>query len=263
MKEDGSHFILAILRNFVHYIGVTFHIALSVEYVSIVHMLKCRYEYFNGILSDYMNEKKMATEPPLKYKNVSLTVNIEYIDMPALSGRDLTGTIRALHGRHKISYLRIIYLKIYDSVTLVNSYFGFPILLETASMTVMCVTALYYGLYILDFVSDFSVSTVQTCVTSGFLISYSIFYLSVFGWLILCCYKTTQEANKGIYLIHRISLDRDLHYSVITELDKLLSQMLNTRVQFTACGLFALNPPLLCSIFSGILTYILIMVQLS
>jgi hypothetical protein len=263
VEEDGSHFILAILRNFVHYLGVTFHIALSVEYVSIVYMLKCRYEYFNGIISEYFNKKNMATEPPFKYKNVSLTVNIEYMDMPALSGRDLTGTIRALHGRHKISYLRMIYLKIYNSVTLINSYFGFPILLETASMTVMCVTGLYYGLYVLDFVGDVSGSRIQMYATSVFLISYSIFYLSIFAWMIVCCYKTTQEANKGIYFIHRISLDRDVHYSVITELDKLLSQMLNTRVQFTACGLFTLNPPLVCTIFSGILTYILIMVQLS
>jgi hypothetical protein len=110
VEEDGSHSILAILRNFFNYLDVNFHIALRVKYVSIVHMLKCRYEYFIGIISEYLNEKTMVTEHPFKYKNVSLTVNIEYIDMPALSGRDLTGTIRALHGRHKISYLRMIYL---------------------------------------------------------------------------------------------------------------------------------------------------------
>ena len=262
-EASGQSIITAILRSSVQTLSVTFHIILSVEYVSIVHMLKCRYEYFNGILLEYFNKKNKTTETPSKYKNLQLSVNIGYIELPALSGRDLTGTARALHGRHTISYLRMIYLKIYDSVTLINSYFGFPILLETVSMVITCVTALYYGVYALDLDSDFSVNRLPTYMTSGYLISLSILHLSVFAWMIVCCHKTTQEANKGIYFIHRISLDRDIHYSIITELDKLLSQLINMRVQFTACGLFALNPTFLCTIFSGIITYILIMVQLS
>jgi hypothetical protein len=205
----------------------------------------------------------MANEPPFKYKNVSLNVNIDYIELLVLSGRDLTATARALHGRHKISYLRMIYLKIYDSVTLINSYFGFPVLLETLSMAVMCVTALYYAFYALDFDSDISVNRLPTYMASGYLISSSILHLTIFAWMIVCCHKTTQEVNKGIYFIHRISLDRDIHYSIITELEKYLSQMINMRVQFTACGIFALNPTFLCTIFSGILKYILIIVQLN
>jgi hypothetical protein len=226
-------------------------------------MLKCRYEYFNDVLLEYSNKKNMATDPLSKYKNVSLNVNIDYIDLPVLSSRDITGKARALHGHHKISYLRMIYLKIYDSVTLINSYFAFPILLGTVSMAITCVTALYYAFYALDFDSDFSVNRLPMYMTSSYLIWYCILHLSVFAWMIVCCHKTTQEANKGIYFIHRISLDRDIHYSVITELEKLLSQLINMKVQFTACGLFTLNPTFLCTIFSGILTYILIMVQLS
>jgi hypothetical protein len=127
----------------------------------------------------------------------------------------------------------------------------------------MCVSALYYAVYALDFDSDISVNRLSTYMTSGYLITCCILYLSIFVWMTVCCHKTTQEANKGIYFIHKISLDRYIHYSIITELDKLLSQLINMRVQFTVCGLFALNPTFLCTIFSGILTYILIMVQLS
>jgi hypothetical protein len=259
----GGTVIMVILRGTVQNLSVSFFMILSVEYVSIVHMLKCRYEYFNGILLEYFNKNNMTTEPLSKYKNISLNINIEYIELPALSGRDITGTTRALQGRHKISYLRMIYLKIYDSVTLINSYFGFPILLETVSMVIMCVTALYYAFYALDFDSDFSVNRLQTYMTSGYIISCCILYLSVFSWVIVCCHKTTQEANKVIYIIHRLSLNRDIHYSIITEIDKLLSQLINMRVQFTACGLFELNPKFLGTVLSGILTYILIMVQLN
>lgn len=259
----GGPIIMAILGNSLQTLSVTFNIILSVEYVSVVHMLKCRYEYFNGILLEYINKKNMATELPSKYKNLSLNVNIDYIELPALSGRDLMGTARVLYGRHKINYLRVIYLKIYDSVTLINSYFGFPILVETVSMVIMCVSGLYYAAYTLEFDSDDSVNRLTTYITSGYLVSCCILYMSIFVWMIICCHKTTQEANKGIYFIHRISLDRDIHYSIITELDKLLSQMINMRVQFTACGLFSLNHTFLCTVFGGIITYILIMVQLN
>jgi len=263
VETGGESITIVILRSLVEHLSVAFHIVLSVEYVSIVHMLKCRYEYFNGILLEYITKKSITTEPPSKYKNVSLSINIDYIELPALSGTDLTGPARALHGRHNISYLRTIYLKMYDCVTLINSYFGFPILLETMSMAIMCVSALYYAVYALEFDSDLSVNRLSTYMTSGYLILCCILYLSIFAWMVVCCHKTTQEANKGIYFIHRICLDRDIHYSVITELDKLLRQLIYMRVQFTVCGLFTLNPTFLCTILSGILTYILILVQLS
>jgi hypothetical protein len=226
-------------------------------------MLKCRYEYFNGMLLEYFNKKSITTEPPSKYKRISLNISIDYVELPALSGRDLTGPARALHGSHNISNLRMIYFKMYDSVTLINSYFGFPLLLETVSMVIMCVGALHYAFYALHFDGDLSVNRLSTYMTSGYLITHCLLYLSIFAWMIVCCHKTTQEANKGIYFIHRISLGRDIHYSIITELDKLLRQLINMRVQFTACGLFALNPTFLCTILSGILTYVLIIVQLS
>jgi hypothetical protein len=263
METSSESVIMMILWSSVQHLCFTFNIVLSVEYVSIVHMLKCWYEYFNCILLEYFNKKCMTTEPPSKYKNVSLSVNIDYIELPALSGRDLTGPTRALHGHHNISYLRMIYLNMYDCVTLINSYFGFPILLETVSMAIMCVSALYYAVYTLDFDGDLSVSRLSTYITSGYLTTCCILYLLIFAWMVVCCHNTTQESNKGIYFIHRISLDRDIHYSTITELDKLLRQLINLRVQFTACGLFALNPTFLCTILSVILTYILIMFQLS
>jgi len=263
VETGGLSIVMAILWSSVQHLCVTFHIVLSVEYVSIVHMLKCRYEYFNGIILEYFNKKNITTEPPSKYKNVSLNINIDYIELPALSGTDLTVPARALHGRHNISYLRTIYLKMYDCVTLINSYFGFPILLETVSMAIMCVSALYYAVYTLDCDGDLSVNRLSTYMTSGYLISVCILCLLIFAWMVVSCHKTTQEANKGIYFIHRICLDRDIHYSVITELDKLLRQLIYMKVQFTVCGLFALNPTFLCTILSGILTYILIIVQLS
>ena len=50
--SDGS-VIMEILRSSTQNLSVSFYMILSVEYVSIVHMLKCRYEYFNGILLEY------------------------------------------------------------------------------------------------------------------------------------------------------------------------------------------------------------------
>jgi hypothetical protein len=261
VNTDGT--IMAVLKTSLQNLSFTFYIILSVEYVSIVHMLKYRYEYFNDILLKCFKKENVATEPLSKYKNVSLDVNIAYIELPTASSRNLTRTARALNGRHTINDLSMVYLKLYDTAALTNSYFGIPVLLETVSMITMCVTALYYGVYLLDCDSDIYGNIVNRYLLSGYLISCSILCLSLFAWLIVCCHNTIQEANKGIYFIHRISLNRDIHYSIITELDRLLSQLKNMRIQFTACGLFALNLPFLCTVFSAVLTYILIIVQIS
>jgi hypothetical protein len=50
----------------------------------------------------------------------------------------------------------------YDSVTLINSYFGFPLLLETVSMVIMCVGAWHYAFYALYFDGDLSVNRLST-----------------------------------------------------------------------------------------------------
>lgn len=255
--------LIRILRTTTENLCITFYVMLCVQYVSILQMLKCRYEYFNDMILKYFKKESTANEPISKHKNMPLSVNIDYIELPTLCGRKLTRTAMALNGRHEINNLRMIYLNIYDSVTLINSYFGIPVLLELVSMTTMCVTALYYAVYILDCDSGTSGETLRTYMTSCLLILCCILYASLFAWLIICCHNTTQEANRGIYHIHKISLDRDIHYSTVTELDRLLSQLINMKVQFTVCGLFALNLPFLCTLFSGIITYIVIIVQLS
>jgi hypothetical protein len=182
---------------------------LSLEYVSIVHILKYRYDYFNDIILEYIYKKNITNEPPFKYRHVSLNINIAYIELSTLSCRDLTGLTRALYVRYNISYLRKIYLKRWDCVTLINLYFGFPVLLETVSMAIMCVSALYYTVYTLDFDGNVSANRLSTYMTLGYIISRCILYLSTFAWMVVCCHKTTQESNKGIYFIHRIS--RDIH----------------------------------------------------
>jgi hypothetical protein len=71
-----------------------------------------------------------------------------------------------------------------------------------------------------------------------------------------------QEANGGIVYIQRTTACPNMNYGTQLQLQTLSTQLRDMRVEFTACGFFVLNLPLLGTIVCGILTYILIMIQL-
>jgi hypothetical protein len=71
-----------------------------------------------------------------------------------------------------------------------------------------------------------------------------------------------QEANRGMVYIQRTTACPNMKYGNQLQLQTLSNQLRDMRVEFTACGFFVLNLPLLGTIICGILTYILIMIQL-
>jgi hypothetical protein len=70
------------------------------------------------------------------------------------------------------------------------------------------------------------------------------------------------EGNRGRICIQRITAQYNIKYGMLLKLKSLSNQMKNMKVEFTACGFFVLNFPLLGTVMGGIFTYILIMVQL-
>jgi hypothetical protein len=71
-----------------------------------------------------------------------------------------------------------------------------------------------------------------------------------------------QEANKGMVYIQRTTACSNMKYGTQLQLQTLSNQLRDMKVEFTACGFFVLNLPLLGTIVCGILTYIVIMIQL-
>jgi hypothetical protein len=71
-----------------------------------------------------------------------------------------------------------------------------------------------------------------------------------------------QETSMGNIYIQRVTACPNIKYGTVLELQSLSNQLKHMKVEFTACGFFVINSPLLATIIGGIFAYILIMIQL-
>lgn len=226
-------------------------------------MLKYRYEYFNDILATYLKTENVAGLTKNILQNTTFNLDDDYIQVKTLSSRKHTLITRSLDERDRIRELRLVYIELYDAVMLINSRSGIALLSVTVSMVTMCVSALYYGFYILNISTDSNGSNLQIYVTSCFLISWSILYLSLFTWMIARCHETSRESEKGFYHIQRLMAHRHIKHDTASELERLSNQLKNMKIKFTACDFFVLKFPFLCTVLGEVFTYIIIILQLS
>jgi hypothetical protein len=79
--------------------------------------------------------------------------------------------------------------------------------------------------------------------------------------MIACCHNAKQEGKRGLICVERVTACPNTKYSTVLELQALSHQLEHMKIEFTACGFFVLNLPLLGTVIGGIFTYILIMIQ--
>lgn len=249
----------SLLQTSVDNLSYTLNIAMVLQYVTLLRMLSQRYKYVNKIIREYSETEGTVVQTSLKTYNRpnSSSVNIFCNEKYNLS----TPTPPYVKSETcDIHILRLAYIDLYDTVTLVNSHFGFSILLLIISLVIVCVTSFYFGLYFFNssaFVGDFT-RHLKTCM----LVFWTLVYALPFVWLIISCDNTTQEANRGKVYIQRTTACPNMKYGTLLQLQTLSNQLRDMKVEFTACGFFVLNLSLLGTIICGILTYILIMIQL-
>jgi hypothetical protein len=125
----------------------------------------------------------------------------------------------------------------------------------------VCVTSYYYGLYIFDNI-NINIGEVTTYLKPCFLLLGATLYAVLFAWMIAYSHVATQEGKRGLICVQRVTASPTTKYSTVLELQALSHQLEHMKVEFTACGFFVLNLPLLATLIGGIFTYILIMIQL-
>jgi hypothetical protein len=150
----------------------------------------------------------------------------------------------------------------YDTVQLITSHFGFPVLFHILSVMVACVVMLYSAFYLIHSPVTNS-EGVNTYFMSCYLIFWGIMYVAPFVWLVISCDETAQDANRGVIYIQRVKASPHTGQDAVTELENLSSQLKDMKVEFSVCGLIVLSVPFLCTFVGGIFTYIIIMVQLN
>lgn len=246
-NEENTSVLLTSVDNLCY----TVNIVMVLQYVNLVRMVSERYKYINNRIKEY-SETESTVSTSLKIYRISTSVNTfsnEKCDLPNLTSPRVKSELCG------IPILRLAYIDLYDTVTLINSRFGISILLLIVSLVIVCVTAFYCGLYSFGSFSD-------THLKDFMLVFSTLWYAIPFAWLIVSCDSTMQEANRGIIYIQRTTACPNMRYRTLLQLQTLANQLRDMRVEFTACGFFVLNLSLLGTIACGILTYILIMIQL-
>jgi hypothetical protein len=80
--------------------------------------------------------------------------------------------------------------------------------------------------------------------------------------MIACCHNAKQEGKRGLLCVERAAACPNTKYTTVLELQALLHQLEHMAIEFTACGFFVLDLPLLGTVIGGIFTYIMITSQI-
>jgi hypothetical protein len=161
---------------------------------------------------------------------------------------------------NRVKSLQEFHMHLYEVVQLLNSAYGFQILLCFAYLFLQLI--LDYNIAIDLMVKLLSkkggiATDIQeyTSLCSAVLMSVIITYVTV------SCHLACEEANRTGHLVHTLLLKPDLSRDVILQLQLFASQLTNLRVKFTTCGFFTINASLLCGIGGVVCTYLIILHQ--
>jgi len=161
---------------------------------------------------------------------------------------------------NRVKTLQEDHMNLYDVAQLMNSAYGFQILLCLTSLFMQLI--LQYNIAIDLVVKLLSqkvgmVTDIEeySSLCHALLVSVILTYLTVF------CHLASEESNSTRHLVHTLLLKQDLSRDVILQLQLFSSQVSNLRVKFTTCGFFTINTSFLCGIGGVVCTYLIILYQ--
>jgi hypothetical protein len=161
---------------------------------------------------------------------------------------------------NRIIALQEDHMHLYDVVQLLNSAYGFQILLCFAFIFIQLI--LDYNIAIDLVVKVVSqkaglATDIQECSS----LCYAVLSSVIVTYVTVSCHLASEEASKTGHLVHTLLLKPDLNRDVILQLQLFSSQVSNLRVRFTTCGFFTINASLLCGIGGVVCTYLIILCQ--
>ncbi|KAJ9596186.1 hypothetical protein L9F63_027184 [Diploptera punctata] len=211
----------------------TINIMFIFQYVTIVQAIRSRYYQLWKILETLHKEKKEA---------VSSQMYGAYIYNPYIAD-----TV-------KISILRQQHFHLSTVVSLLNQVYGFTMLLEIMTALSNCVGSLYDGIETLN--NEETPTQSASIIVSGALLFVPVI------WVVTSCHRAVLQNEEHITAIQELLISRSTNLSTQNELKELLLQIKLMEPQFSAGGFFMLNLQFLCTSFSSIFTYIIIMAQM-
>jgi hypothetical protein len=88
-------------------------------------------------------------------------------------------------------------------------------------------------------------------------------FASVFLFMIcIACHETSEEAAMSVSHVHSLLLNPCLNSDVSKEFQLFSTQLTHLKIEFSACGFFAINLPFFFSTIGVICTYVIFFCQI-
>jgi hypothetical protein len=160
--------------------------------------------------------------------------------------------------QRNIRSARELYDDLCDISVLINSMYGFQILLELAVTTVELTLSSYLMLATILGILAVEADTIGRfiCVMTAWLLLYAFKLISITA----PCQSATNEVENTVILVQKLML-AGFDQNTVTELQLFSQQLLHRKVTFTAFGFLKLDYSLLLTIIGGFITYVVIAMQ--
>jgi hypothetical protein len=227
------------------------------KHISIVLIVKQRYRYIKQLLSESAFTDEQGTLKQ-EYTGYSVSHDSDKFFLPA---RNNMATYRDSRIVYRIHDLQIIYSELYDILRNSSRSNGVLILLDIIATLTNAVPTIYSAVVLINGAA-FKSDSVYIWFKGIYFLSTSTFGLLNFLWLAMCCHTTTDEIQETLVCVQKLLLyPNGLSWST-ADLNRLSSQIINLKVEFSVCGFFSLNLQFFCGTVGFVFSYIFVINQL-
>jgi len=195
-----------------------------------------------------------GTSPPVVGKQRVFTVqSFEKPECSISDSRRVTADI--------ILRVRQNYNELSEMCCVINSIHGFTLAVNWLVATVGLSVDLYYVTVSFVFPSV-SNRVSYSATTNVVLILWSSFTLVRMFVIALSCEWVSDEYRTCMSNVQRLLLEYSTEEDVLTQLVSFTDQLVNNKIEFTACGIFAMNLSVLCTVAGLVIQYFILLCQM-
>jgi gustatory receptor len=290
-SRRGKQYLHVFVRFFVHIISTI----MIVQFATFTYVLKQRFHCVNRQLALFgdicgrvnglqnkveVTKRNFGLLKPLNSTSVPLTHDIPSSDFPDQSSTAVSvftldtkiGRLPSVSSSVEFSQsrpqhaanmhtLRRVYAILYDLGGLVESAYGFQLLLAMAYIFFSVVK--HFNLVMISNLNSHQGNTSAAHVDGilPFICVVSIHIANVL-WITASCNFACSEAVRTTTVVNKLLLIQALSSDVSAELERFSQQLLHSKLHFTAFGFFSLDFTFLYGFIGGATTYIVILLQL-
>lgn len=161
----------------------------------------------------------------------------------------------------RIHRLKHLHVELHSITQLINFTFGMQVLLALTWLFVINSLAFHLVAKYIFNLSDMNNQIMRNNLQGIFGIVWSIFASLMLLLISVACHKTSEEAAMSVSLVHSLLLYPCFSPGISTELSLFCTQLKHLKIEFSACGLFAINLPFFYSIIGVTCTYVIFLCQ--